>query len=86
MMITGKLYDVLKWLARFGLPGLIALATAGLTSLSPLIGDVTIWVGVVDGLLGALITALNIWLGISKNQYQAQLAEADPALPDAETV
>jgi hypothetical protein len=80
-MITGKIYDVLKWLARFGLPGLIALATAVLSSLTPVVGDLTVWVGVTDGILGALITALNIWLGLSSTKYYKLEDEVNPALP-----
>lgn len=62
-MITGPLYDKLKWLAQIGLPAMGTLYFAlaqiwGLPSAEEVVGTVV-----------AIDTFLGVLLGISQNQY-----------------
>lgn len=66
-MITGKLYDYLKWLAQVVLPGLGALyaALGGLWGL-PAVLEVSGSILAIDAFLGVL-------LGISQTNYTKQV-------------
>jgi hypothetical protein len=77
-MITGKLYDYLKWLAQVVLPGLGAayFALAGLWGL-PAAEEVAGTILVIDTFLGVL-------LGISQVNYGKQIASGDIVLEESD--
>lgn len=81
-MITGKLYDWLKWIAQVALPGLGTLyfTLAGLWGL-PNADEVVGTIVAIDLFLGLL-------LGISQVQFNKQIAHAGDLLvqPDGKMV
>lgn len=63
MVFSNKVYDILKWIAQYVLPGLATLY----------FGVANIWglphVGEVVGTITAIDTFLGVILGISSSQY-----------------
>lgn len=83
MIFSGKVYDVLKWIAQVGLP---ALGTLYFT-----LDQLADWHhgAIVSGFVLALDAFLGVVLGLSSNQYNKQVQEDKPVqedLPDGDLI
>ena len=80
MKISGKLYDVLKYICMIALPAINACAA----TVMALLGVDAHLSTVITGIVAAVNTMLGALLGISSAKYYQEVAEAAKAEADAE--